>query len=204
MSDAMLASALHLDERSAFDGLLQPVGSGNGVVVGDRSNLELVTLVARKGQEGALAARMEAAYGLRLPGGPKRMVSGPVAALGTGPQAWLVTREASPGAERGTLAEELVQTLGSLAAVTDQTSGYATLRISGPRARDTFAKGLDIDLHPRAFGPGDAAVTACSHIGVTLWQLDDAPTYEIAMFRSMAGSFWHWLSDSAAEYGLAV
>jgi hypothetical protein len=24
------------------------------------------------------------------------------------------------------------------------------------------------------------------------------------VFRSLAGSFWHWLSESAAEFGLAV
>ena len=30
-------------------------------------------------------------------------------------------------------------------------------------------------------------------MGVTLWQVDDAPTYDIAVFRSLAGSFWKWL-----------
>lgn len=204
MSDVSVAGALDLEERSAFDGLLKPVGAGNGVTIQDRSNLELATLIVRRGEEGTLAARMEAVYGLRLPLGPKRAVSGAVAALGTGPGAWLVSRDALPDTERGTLARELTQALGSLASVTDQSSGYAVLRIAGSKARDTFAKGLDIDLHPRAFGPGDSAVTACSHIGVTLWQIDEAPTYEIAMFRSMAGSFWHWLSESAAEYGLVV
>lgn len=199
MFDAM--SAGRLESRSAFAGLLKPVGTGAGVTVQDRSGLEIVTLAARKGQEGALAARMQAAYGLRLPNGPKRVVAGTLAALGTGPSTWLVTREAG---ESNLLVTDLIEAVGTLASVTDQSSGYAVLRVSGPRVRDMFAKGLDIDLHPRAFGPGDAAVTACSHIGVTLWQLDETPTYEIALFRSMAGSFWHWLGDSAAEFGLAA
>ncbi|MFC2248099.1 sarcosine oxidase subunit gamma [Labrys portucalensis] len=199
MFDAM--SAGRLESRSAFAGLLKPVGTGAGVTVQDRSGLEIVTLAARKGQEGALAARMQAAYGLRLPNGPKRVVAGSLAALGTGPSAWLVTREAGGP---NLLVSDLIEAVGTLASVTDQTSGYAVLRVSGPHVRDMFAKGLDIDLHPRAFAPGDTAVTACSHIGVTLWQLDETPTYEIALFRSMAGSFWHWLSDSAAEFGLAA
>ena len=199
MFDAI--SAGRLESRSAFAGLLKPVGTGAGVTVQDRSGLEIVTLAARKGQEGALAARMQAAYGLGLPNGPKRAVAGALAALGIGPSAWLVTREAG---EANLLVSDLVETVGTLASVTDQTSGYAALRVSGPRARDMFAKGLDIDLHPRAFAPGDVAVTACSHIGVTLWQLDETPTYEIALFRSMAGSFWHWLGDSAAEFGLVA
>ncbi|GLS19565.1 hypothetical protein GCM10007874_25820 [Labrys miyagiensis] len=204
MSDPLTASPLHLGKRSAFDGLLKPIGHGTGVTIQDRSDLELIVLAARKGQAGALAARMDAGYGLRLPSAPKRVVSGHLAAIGTGPGTWLLTRESEASDKPGAFAGELTQALAGLAAVTDQSSGYAALRIGGPRARDTFAKGLDIDLHPRVFGPGDAAVTACSHIGVTLWQLDDAPTYEIALFRSMAGSFWHWLSESAGEYGLAV
>ncbi len=41
-------------------------------------------------------------------------------------------------------------------------------------------------------------------IGAHLWQLDDAPTYEISVFRSMAGSFADFLWSSAAEYGVSL
>ena len=34
-----------------------------------------------------------------------------------------------------------------------------------------------------------------------LWQVDDAPTYDVAFFRSYSGSFWNWLTESAGEYG---
>jgi heterotetrameric sarcosine oxidase gamma subunit len=78
------------------------------------------------------------------------------------------------------------------------------LRLSGPKVRATFEKGLGVDLHPGSFRPGDAAVTACAHLGVILWQIDEAPTYEVAVFRSLASRFWHWLSESAAEYGLRI
>jgi sarcosine oxidase subunit gamma len=37
-----------------------------------------------------------------------------------------------------------------------------------------------------------------------LWQLDDAPTYELAVARSLALSLWHWLEASAAEFGLEL
>ena len=77
------------------------------------------------------------------------------------------------------------------------------MRISGPRARDALAKGVHIDLHPSAFLPGDAAVTAVAYIGVHFWQVDAAPTYEFAMFRSFAVSFGEWLVDAAAEFGVA-
>jgi sarcosine oxidase subunit gamma len=76
------------------------------------------------------------------------------------------------------------------------------LQAAGPRVRDALAKGLAIDLHPRVFTTGHAAVTAVAHIGVHIWQVDDSPTYEIAVPRSLAISFWRWLAASAAEYGL--
>jgi methylglutamate dehydrogenase subunit D len=61
---------------------------------------------------------------------------------------------------------------------------------------------LAIDLHPRAFATDFAAATSVAHIAVLLWQVDDRPTYEFAVPRSYALSFWHWLHASAGEYGL--
>ncbi|RYE86794.1 MAG: hypothetical protein EOP19_05950, partial [Hyphomicrobiales bacterium] len=34
--------------------------------------------------------------------------------------------------------------------------------------------------------------------------VDAAPTFDVAVTRSYAASFWHWLEASAAEFGLAV
>jgi sarcosine oxidase subunit gamma len=76
--------------------------------------------------------------------------------------------------------------------------------MGGAKARATLAKGVAIDLHPRAFHAGDVAVTQIAHVGVMLWQLDDQPTYAISVFRSLASSFWHWLSVSAEEFGIVV
>jgi sarcosine oxidase subunit gamma len=78
------------------------------------------------------------------------------------------------------------------------------LTISGPRARDVLAKGLPIDLDPRAFPPGSAATSTISLMGVQLWQTGDTPGYEIAVFRSVSASFWRWLTASAAEFGYEV
>jgi sarcosine oxidase subunit gamma len=97
--------------------------------------------------------------------------------------------------------------LGDCAAISDQSGGGAVLRLAGPRVREVLAKGVMIDLHPSTFAPGDVAVTAAAHVGLTLWRLPDDATgavFEVAVARSLAGSFWHWLAASAAEYGLAV
>jgi len=102
------------------------------------------------------------------------------------------------------LAVDLAAKLQGLASVSDQSGGRTVLRIGGSRARDVLAKGLPIDLDPRAFHLGSAATSAISHIGVQLWQADDTRSYDIAIFRSLSESFWRWLTTSAAEFGYEV
>jgi sarcosine oxidase subunit gamma len=63
---------------------------------------------------------------------------------------------------------------------------------------------VPLDLDPSAFSPGDSAVTLAGHVGLVLWQVDGAPTYDVAVFRSYAADFWHWLATGSAEFGLAV
>ena len=67
-----------------------------------------------------------------------------------------------------------------------------------------LAKGCSLDLHPRVFKPGDAATTPIALIDCQLWQIDDTPSYDLAVPSSFAESFWSWLTASAAEYGYAV
>jgi sarcosine oxidase gamma subunit len=40
-----------------------------------------------------------------------------------------------------------------------------------------------------------------------LWRIENEnghPVYEIAVFRSLACSLWHFIEESAAEFGFAV
>jgi len=192
-----------LAPRSAFAGLLPAPAPTAGVTVGDRDGLGLATVLARQGKSAALAARVGERFGLALPQGPTRADAGAIAFAGTGPGAWLATSEAGGNG----FAASLREAIGDLAAVVDQTDGQAVLRVTGPRLRETLAKGVPLDLHPVVFRPGDVAATLVSHVGATLWRLPDArdgsPVFEIAVHRSTAGSFWHWLAESAAEFGLA-
>ena len=116
-----------------------------------------------------------------------------------GPDQWLAYAEATSDLEN-----ELAMALGKRAMIVEQSDGRCVVHITGPKARAVLAKGIGLDLDPRTFKPGDVALTLATHIAVQLWQLDDRPSYEIALFRSLAGSFWHWLSASAAEFGYEV
>lgn len=195
-----------LRPASALAGIAVPGRHGKqegapGVTIAERRGLGIATVAARKGQLEALKAAVKDAYGVELPGDSRRVRGPQVSFVGYGPGQWLAV---SATLANETLARDLTERLKGLASISDQHGGRTVLRLSGPRARDVLAKGLPIDLHPRAFGPGRAATSTISLMGVQLWQEDDAPTYDIALFRSVSESFWRWLTASAAEFGYEV
>lgn len=182
---------------------LAPVAAGPGVVATERDGLGLATILVRSGHTEALAALLKKRFGINLPRGPYRAANGGMAFAATGPETWLGIAENGGNA----FVSSLTEVIGDHAAVVDQSGAYAVLRLSGPKVRETLAKGVSLDLHARGFRIGDVAVTAVSHMGVTLWRLDDcegSPIFEVLVFRSFARSFWHWLSESSAEFGLTV
>jgi len=169
-----------------------------GVTARAVEDLAAATLVARKGS--ALAARLAAA-GFTLADAPKAVRHGELTFIGTGPGRWLVTGEGLTGQA---LLAKLRELCGTDAALTDQSDANLVLELAGPSLRAALAKGVAVDLDPAAFAAGDAATTVISHVGVTLWQADDAPTYRLAVARSFAPALLRWLTVSAAEFGFAL
>ena len=161
----------------------------------------MTSIMLRKGQGTALAAAARAAFDTDLPQVPRCVEARGLAFAWAGPGQWLAT---AAGGDSDALAAKLAAAFAGRASVTAQGDGRAVLRISGPRARDVLAKGLPLDLHERAFRPGDTALSVLAHMGVQITQIDGVPSYDILLMRSFAGSFWHWLTLSAAEYGYEV
>lgn len=188
-------------ERLAVPGRHGESQGTPGVTLAVRSDVALATVMARSGQHDALARQVRAQFGLDLPTAPRWAAAGSVAFAWAGPGHWLAMSEAMPGH----MFEHRLRTeLDGLASVSDQSDGRTLIRVVGPRARDALAKGVMVDLHPRAFGPGDAAVSSVAHVGAHFWQVDDVPTFAFVVFRSLAADFWHWLAGSAAEFGVLV
>lgn len=160
------------------------------LILEERTGFALATVMAAKG-----VTAQQVADALEAPrvDGPSWSSNGELALIGSGPGTWLVLGEG-----RADHAERLRALLGPLAAVSDQSGAYVILRLSGARARAVLQRGAAIDLHPSAFRPGSAATTVIAHIGVVIRQIDAAPTYEVAVFRSYAGSFRHWLAQAVA------
>lgn len=191
---------------SAPDSAVKPgrygrVTASPGVTVTEVQGVALATVTARSGRRGALLDAARSAFGAELPATPRRAEGRDIAFIWSGPDQWLAYKHPAPAEG---IEAFLARPFAGLASVVDQSHGRTLLRVTGPHVRDALAKGVPIDLHPRAFKAGGAAATLISHIPVHLWQIDDRPGYEFAVARSLAQSFWHWLEASAAEYGLVV
>uniref|UniRef100_A0A9E7ZHV3 Sarcosine oxidase subunit gamma n=1 Tax=Bosea sp. NBC_00436 TaxID=2969620 RepID=A0A9E7ZHV3_9HYPH len=191
--------------RRAWEGVLAGGHFGKadetGVMVQTREALGIATLIAGEDGHAALGAAMHERFGLTLPQAPIAVRSGGRQLVWTGPGQWLLIADSRKG-----FRDDLAK-LAGLAAIADQSNGRAVLSLSGPHVRDLLAKGVMLDLHPAAFLVGTAASTSIAYLGVTLWRSIDGPegpVFEIMAARSMAGSFWSWLSASAGEFGYAV
>jgi len=193
-------------ERSALQGIAIPGRYGRragtpGLWIEERADIALASVIARGGKRNALVSAVETTYGVTLPAGPRRATRGAVTFSGTGPDQWIASAEAP---EAANFAPRLRARIGLFAAVSDQSDARLVLRLSGPRVRDVLAKGVPVDLHPKVFKTGDVATTLVAYIGAQVDMLDDAPVYQLTVPRSMAGSFWSWLTASAAEFGYEV
>jgi len=184
---------------SAFAGL-RAAGAGDGVVAVERFGLAIATVILRPGKLRELAAAVTANFAIDLPVGAEWTANNGVALLGTGPGKWLAINDT-----RDTeFVSNLETQLQGFASVVEQSDGLGVLRLSGPALSETLAKGVQIDLAPAAFPTGSVAVTSIAHIGATLWKVDDRPTIDVAVARSLSNSFLHWLEASASSCGLTV
>lgn len=171
-----------------------------GVTVLTLERLGLATLIAAPGSTD-LERASKRLIGLDLPHRPFITLSATHGLAWSGPGQWLLLARKRVGFA------DLLTSFSNFAAVSDQSHARVALRLSGPRVRDLLAKGSMVDLHSGTFPVGATALTSFAHIGVQLWRTDDGPdgpVFEMLIARSIASSFWSWLTSSAAEFGCRV
>jgi methylglutamate dehydrogenase subunit D len=157
-----------------------------GVTFTVRHPLSLAMVIARKGKAKPTQAVLD---GMKA-----------VTVMWAGPDQHYVQAE-GPG--EGALVSMLATKLEGLASVSDQSHGRVTIRIAGPMARTTLAKGMPVDLHADVFPVGKSALTQMHHVGVHLTRVDN-DAFEISVFRGFAESLWEFLVSQAAEFGYLV
>ncbi len=118
-----------------------------------------------------------------------------------GPNSWMIiASDEESGRKSAELRKTLQNAVGDLAAVVDQSHGRCGLRLSGLHASEVMAKNTAIDLHPVAFAAGNCALTSVAHMSALVVQVDDAPTYDLFVARSLARSFVHAIEHSCHEF----
>jgi sarcosine oxidase subunit gamma len=124
--------------------------------------------------------------------------TGPLRVLWLGPDEWLVVGEG----EAPDLLPRLERAVADRrAALDDLSSSRTVIDLRGPGARDLLAAGCGLDLHPRAFTPGQCAQTLLARVPVILDHIDDAPHYRLLVRRSYARWLIDWLIDAAEGLG---
>ena len=86
------------------------------------------------------------------------------------------------------------------AALTDQSDGWAALRLEGPTAPDALMRLYPLDLRLQSFPQGAAARAPLNHMQSILMRT--APyAFDILVFRSMARTAWHEIDAAMKTLG---
>ena len=159
----------------------------------------LVLLMARKGKTNGLSAAVKDAFGLDLPPPGKWAPGAEANAIWVQPGGWLLESEPSaPGALR----ERVAAATAGLGAAVDQSSGLSVIRFAGAPARAALATTCRLDLHPRAFGPGSAAMTRIAHVVCGIRLVDEAPSFDLVIASTYARWLIEELIEASAGYGV--
>jgi sarcosine oxidase subunit gamma len=181
--------------RSPLDGLLPWALPGGQVMLAELRFAEQIGLRVRAPVAAYLA-------GVPLPLQPNRVASmRRVRTLWLGPDEWLVT--APEGAAPDLLGRITRALRNRQATVHNLSASRAVIEIGGERARALLEKGCGLDLHPRAFSPGQCAQTLFAKLPIILDQLSAAPSYRLFVRRSAARWLCEWLIDAALEFQVA-
>jgi sarcosine oxidase subunit gamma len=82
--------------------------------------------------------------------------------------------------------------LDGIAAITDQSDGWAGLRLSGPDAEEVLARLVPLDL--AQMPPRTSARSLLNHLPLLLIREDEG--FEVWSYRSMAGTLLHELASA--------
>jgi sarcosine oxidase subunit gamma len=150
-------------------------------VIQQQQGWGIATLMARKT---STAREIGQRLQMDLPQPRRVSEAGPVCVISTGPGTWLALNKVPDD----NWAPNLADLLEGVASISEQSSGYALLALSGADTRRLLQAAACIDLREDAFPPGCAAPTVISYIGVTLWRPLREERFLLAVYRSYLGS----------------
>ncbi|MEM9732297.1 MAG: sarcosine oxidase subunit gamma family protein [Pseudomonadota bacterium] len=116
----------------------------------------------------------------------------------SGPGRWLIEAD-----EEG-LEDKLRGAIGTQwGAVTDLTHGRVVVTISGEKATWVLASGFALDFSLKTFPVGATRLSHHHELNATLFRTGES-SFDLYVFTSYAGGFWHWITNAAREVGYEV
>ena len=173
---------VELTERTPCAGLL-PITLG-GVTLDEMTPGWLTSLKALQAGD-ALSAALEKAHGMALPAPNQSTGKEGARCL------WFGRGEALLMGPRPDAA------LGDVAAVVDQSDGWAVVCLSGPGVEDVLARLVPVDLRLKAFPEGRTIRSQVMHMHGSITRLG-AERFMVMAYRSMAGTLVHDLKAAMA------
>jgi sarcosine oxidase subunit gamma len=177
-------------------GLAEP--RGNAPRIEEKPLLGYLNLRGRAGNTKFLAGCLKV-LGCEPPSVANTVVqSGDYRIYWLGPDEWLVL---TPAGQQVSLKQKLSKAFkGAFCAVVDNSSGLTMLHITGANAAALLATDCPLDLHPRAFRPGQCAQTRLARAGMTISPLADNSGFEVIIRRSFADYLLLWLQEAALAF----
>lgn len=176
-----------LRAQSPFAGLELPLASGDCRL--SELPFEPMTAIAPfPGREGAVDKGLKP-LGLRFPVPGESLASGGVRIVWAGRACAFL------------IGAEVPEAVREHAALSDQSDGWAGLRLEGSDGAAVLARLVPIDLRLAAFAPGQCARTLVNHLPALILRTTPG-TLEIRVYRSMAATLLHEVG--AAMRGIAA
>lgn len=199
MLERRSALAAHPLLQQGKHAALSPAGTAP-VALSERRPLSILQVSAFAHSVDEAGNRLAGALVLELPT-PNRYTGDLQRSLrAIGPGIWQIVGNAGAVPEAGALRT----TVAGVATVVDLSHARTALRVSGAAAAHTLSKHCGLDLHASRFPTGSATNTRFGHIGMTLARIDDAPTFELLVFRGYAEFVFEAMVEAGGEFGLQI
>jgi heterotetrameric sarcosine oxidase gamma subunit len=168
------------------------VSDTTGMSVDVRAGLGMVSVATPRGGAAVLAQALREHAGLMVPEPGRWVGDDRLALLWCAPGQFLAVGDI-------VAVQGVATALRDVALLIDLTGARVVVRVSGREVREALGRMVPLDLHPRVMRPGCVAATVAAHIGVQIWQVDDAPRYDVAGPVSFAGSLFRALEQAGAR-----
>ena len=170
----------NLIAKPPLDGLL-PFSAGTCVLTEVLPDA-ITSIAPYQGQEKELSAALKKAHDVDFPGPNRTSAKGETLCVWTGRGQAMLLGVADAG-------------LAAHAALTDQSDGWAVMRLEGDAAEDVLARLVPVDLRAQVFPKGQTARTQLFHIACSITRTG-ANAFDIMVLRSFGASAVHDLETA--------